>query len=291
MHFDPSKQCHLKTNSSDYVSAEILSQEDNNRILHPVAYFSKRMVPTECNYKIDNKELFAIIQCFEEWRPELEGTAMPVKMLTDHKGVEYFMTTKKLTLRQARWAEFLSKFNFVITYQSGKKNDKANALTRRPNKQLISNEDNREKHRMRVLLPPEQIEIQPVKVTNKSKVNHNDHANATRDKSVEVDHDKLEESKELGRLHATEPHAKPKKSIEEDEKSDEELTEDKPSLPNRVKEANQRDALFMEVREYLANSVDQDRPTVYLRDSRAANGLLYKDNKLWVNNDLRLDVI
>ena len=133
MHFDPSKQCHLETDSSDYVSAGVLSQEDDNGILHPVAYFSKRIVLAECNYEIYDKELLAIIRCFEEWRPELEGTAIPVKVLTDHKGLEYFMTTKKLTPRQARWAEFLSKFNFKVTYQTGKKNDKADALTRKPN--------------------------------------------------------------------------------------------------------------------------------------------------------------
>ena len=67
---------------------------------------------------------------------------MPVKVLTDHKGLEYFMTTKKLTSRQARWAEFLSEFNFKVTYQSGKKNDKADALTRKPNEQPANNEDN-----------------------------------------------------------------------------------------------------------------------------------------------------
>ena len=133
-HFDPSKQCHVETDSSDYVSAGVLSQEDNNGILHPVAYFSKRIVSAECNYKIYNKELLAIIRCFEEWRLELEGTAMPLKVLTDHKGLEYFMTTKKLIPRQARWAEFLSEFNFVVTYQSGKKNNKADALIKRPNK-------------------------------------------------------------------------------------------------------------------------------------------------------------
>ena len=60
-HFDLSKQCHVETDSSDYVSAGVLSQEDDNGILHPVAYFSKRMVSAECNYKIYDKELLAII--------------------------------------------------------------------------------------------------------------------------------------------------------------------------------------------------------------------------------------
>ena len=66
IHFDPSKQCHVETDSSDYVSAGVLSQEGDDGNLHPVAYFSKRMVPAECNYKIYNKKLLAIIQCFKK---------------------------------------------------------------------------------------------------------------------------------------------------------------------------------------------------------------------------------
>ena len=328
-HFDPSKQCHVETDSSDYVSAGVLSQEDGNGILHPVAFFSKRIVPAECNYEIYDKELLAIIRCFEEWRPELEGTAMPVKMLTDHKGLEYFMTTKKLTPRQARWAEFLSEFNFVVTYQNGKKNDKADALTRKPNKQPISDEDDRQEHKMRVLLPLEQIEIQPIEITDEHKdkpeatpaESHTEpekeaeeaeefrkshaakpHAEnkkvdksvvATRDKrmklkseeSVKAEHQEVE----LGRSHAAEPHAEHEESVETED-SDEKW-EDLLTLPDRVKEANRRDALFTEVREYLANPVEHDQSTVYLWGSQVENGLLYKDNKLWVAKDLRLDVI
>ena len=197
---------------------------------------------------------------------------MPVKVLTDHKGLEYFMTTKKLTPRQARWAEFLSKFNFKVTYQTGKKNDKADALTRKPNEQPANEEDKRQEHRMQVLLPPKRIEIQPIEVTNEPK-----------DKGVEAKQANEEEkAEELGRLHAAEPQSEHKESVE---------TKDLQTLPEQVKELNQNDLLFTEIREYLANPVDKNRPTVYLRGSRAANGLLYKDNKLWVAKNLRLDVI
>ena len=43
------------------------------------------------------------------------------------------MTTKKLTRRQARQAEFLSGFHFIISYTAGKDNAKADALIRRSN--------------------------------------------------------------------------------------------------------------------------------------------------------------
>ena len=170
-HFDPNEQCFVETDSSNYMNASVLSQPDDNGILHPVAYFSRRMSPAECNYEIYDKELLAIIRCFEEWKPELEGTGLPVKVLTDHKGLEYFMTTKKLTPRQARWAKFLSKYNFIISYQSGKKNEKADALTRKPNKRPVEGNERLE-HRMQTLLPPKRFEhvvnLEPIEVESDS---------------------------------------------------------------------------------------------------------------------------
>ena len=101
------------------------------------------MFPAKCNYEIYDKELLAIIWCFKKWKPKLKDTDLPVKVLIDYKSVEYFMTTKKLTPRQARWAEFLSKYNFVISYQSDKKNDKADALTCKPSEHLQANDNDK----------------------------------------------------------------------------------------------------------------------------------------------------
>ncbi|KAI0996661.1 Transposon Ty3-I Gag-Pol polyprotein [Podosphaera aphanis] len=119
-HFNPEKIIVVETDASDYVSAGILSQYDDAQKLRPVAYFSKKHSPAECNNEIYDKELLAIIRAFEEWRPELEGTAHPICVISDHKNLEYFMTTKQLNQRQARWAEYLSRFNFVIKYRPGK---------------------------------------------------------------------------------------------------------------------------------------------------------------------------
>ena len=42
MHFDTKKEIIMETDASDYVSAGIMSQYNNNGVLHPVAYFSKK---------------------------------------------------------------------------------------------------------------------------------------------------------------------------------------------------------------------------------------------------------
>ena len=106
----------METDTSDYVSAGIMSQYDDNGMLHPVANFSKKHSPAEYNYEIYDKELMAIIRCFEEWRLELESTPHPIGVLSDHKNLEYFMSTKLFSCRQAQWSEFLSRFNFKIVY-------------------------------------------------------------------------------------------------------------------------------------------------------------------------------
>src|SRR5690606_37452107 len=51
-HFDPKRQCIVETDASDYVSAGILSQYDDDSTLHPVAFFSKKHSPAEGNYEI-----------------------------------------------------------------------------------------------------------------------------------------------------------------------------------------------------------------------------------------------
>ena len=71
------------------------------------------------------------MRAFENWRPELEGSAYPIDVVTDHKNLEYFTTTKLLSRRQARWSEFLSRFDFQIRYRPGKQGGKPDALTRR----------------------------------------------------------------------------------------------------------------------------------------------------------------
>jgi ribonuclease HI len=131
-HFDHEWEVIIETDASDYVSAGVLSQWDNEGVLHPVAYYSKKHLPAECNYDIYDKELMAIIKALEDWRPECEGAAYPLQLITDHKNLEYCMAKKLVKRRQARWSEFVTRLDYEIPYRPGKSNGQADALTRRP---------------------------------------------------------------------------------------------------------------------------------------------------------------
>ena len=165
-HYDRSRKAVLETDSSDYVNGGVLSQEDDEGDLHPVAFYSKNMLPAECNYEIYDKELLAIIRCFEHWRPELESTDIPIEVVTDHKGLEYFMSTKELSRRQARWSEKLADYNFKIRYRPGRKNERADALTRMPGSTPASQDDARVKYQHQTILTPDRLDIAPVELSN-----------------------------------------------------------------------------------------------------------------------------
>ena len=62
----------------------------------PVAYFSKSLNQTERNYDVHDKEMLGVMRCLEAWRHFLEGNKAKFEIWTDHKNLEYFMTSKTL---------------------------------------------------------------------------------------------------------------------------------------------------------------------------------------------------
>ena len=158
-HYNSSLETWVETDASDFVIARVLSQK-HGEVLKPVAYFSKKMTPAECNYMIYDKKLLAIVKSFETWRPELASVSpnQLVKVLTNHQNLEVFMTTKQLNRRQAKWAEFLLEFNFKITYRPGKEGEKPDMLTRLAQDKPKGVDDFRQQHQFQTLLKPEHLD-------------------------------------------------------------------------------------------------------------------------------------
>ena len=120
----------VETDASDHAIAAILSIMLPDGEIRPVAFHSRTLSSSELNYDTHDKELLAIFEAFGKWRHYLEGAGTPIDVITDHKNLEYFATTKLLTRRQARWSEFLSQFNIIIRFHPGKLGTKPDVLTR-----------------------------------------------------------------------------------------------------------------------------------------------------------------
>jgi hypothetical protein len=120
----------VETDTSDYVLAAILSTHLPDREIHPIAFHSHTFCGTELNYNIHDKELLTIFEAFKTWCHYLEGAGDPIDVITNHKNLEYFATTKVLTQCQVHWSEFLSAFNLVIHFCPGRLGAKPDTLTR-----------------------------------------------------------------------------------------------------------------------------------------------------------------
>ena len=130
-HFNPDLETIIETDSSDFAISGIMSQY-HDKLLRPVAFMSRKMVPAERNYEIHDKELLAIVSAVKAWRHYLEGLKKPFIILTDHQALQYFQTSKVLTRRQARWSEMINHHRYIIRYRPGDKSGKPDALSRRP---------------------------------------------------------------------------------------------------------------------------------------------------------------
>ena len=74
--------------------------------------------------------MLAVIRGLENQRHLLEGAKFKLEVWMDHKNLEYFMKVQKLNRKQARWALYLSRFDFTLKYVPGIKIEKVDRLSR-----------------------------------------------------------------------------------------------------------------------------------------------------------------
>ena len=107
-----------------------------------MAFLSKSLNETERNYEIHDKKMLAVIRGLEAWKHLLEGAQNKFEIWTDHKNLEYFIKVQKLNRRQARWALYLSRFDFTLKHVVGSKMRKADGLSRRVDWKVGTDKDN-----------------------------------------------------------------------------------------------------------------------------------------------------
>ncbi len=121
-HHNPALPIFLFTDASDFTISGIPHQQGEAGDLHPLVFYSRKLLELEINYSVHNKEMLGIMESLREFRPWLAGLELPISIITDHKNLKYFMNLQCLNHRQARWALELSEFNFKLSFAPGKDN-------------------------------------------------------------------------------------------------------------------------------------------------------------------------
>jgi len=84
---DIDKEMRVEVDASDYAIGGVLLTKCKDGKWRPVAFVSKLLNATECNYEIHDKEMLTVIRCLEAWRYYLEGAKLEFKIWTDHKNL------------------------------------------------------------------------------------------------------------------------------------------------------------------------------------------------------------
>jgi hypothetical protein len=95
-----------------------------------IAYASRKLKKHEEKYVTHDLELAAVMLALKIWGHYLVGRNFELKM--DHQSLKNLFTQRDLNSRKRRWSEFMSEYDFGISYIKGKENVVADALSRRP---------------------------------------------------------------------------------------------------------------------------------------------------------------
>ncbi|GJW64787.1 putative reverse transcriptase domain-containing protein [Tanacetum coccineum] len=108
-----------------------------------IAYASRQLKIHEKNYTTYDLELRSAVFALKIWRHYLYGTKCTV--FTDHKSLQHILDQNELNMRQLRWLELLSDYDYDIRYHPRKANAVADALSQAHIKALklenLENED------------------------------------------------------------------------------------------------------------------------------------------------------
>ena len=95
------KEMRVEADVSKYTIEGVLSMKCEDEKWRPVAFISKLLNEVERNYKIHNRKMLVIVRYLNEWRHLLEGAQNKFEIWSNHKNLEYFMSSQKLNYRQA----------------------------------------------------------------------------------------------------------------------------------------------------------------------------------------------
>ena len=125
---DYTKDFLLETDASKEGLGVVLSQKQEDRRFHPVAYGSQVLTLHEKNYHSTKLEFLALKWAVtEHFKEYLLYQHFLVK--TDNNPLTYIMSTPNLDAMGHHWVNALAKYDFHLEYQKGRDNAVADTLS------------------------------------------------------------------------------------------------------------------------------------------------------------------
>ncbi|GFH61911.1 hypothetical protein CTEN210_18387 [Chaetoceros tenuissimus] len=122
---DHNKAFHIYTDSSDYQLGSSIAQYDDDGILHPVAYFSRKLNSAQMNYTVGDKEFLSIFETLRTYRTMLLGAE--IHLYTDHQNLTFKNINSQRILR---WRMYIEEYGPKLHFIPGETNTLADYFSR-----------------------------------------------------------------------------------------------------------------------------------------------------------------
>jgi len=129
--YSPKAETEIHCDASALGYGVILLQKQEDGLMHPVFYYSKRTTEVEAKYHSYELECLALVYAVKRFHVYLNG--IKFKVFTDCESFKLTMNKKDLNPRIARWALLFQNYDFSIEHRAGSKMKHVDALSRNTN--------------------------------------------------------------------------------------------------------------------------------------------------------------
>lgn len=98
---DVTADFHFETDASGLGLGAVLSQQQKDGTVRPIAYASRTLQPHECNYRVTQLEALGVVWAICHFRQYLYGHLCLVH--TDHEALKSLLNSPHLSGELARW--------------------------------------------------------------------------------------------------------------------------------------------------------------------------------------------
>ena len=120
----------LTVDASDISAGAVLLQEDQEKIEHPISYFSCKFDEHQRNYSTCEKETLALVTALQHFDFYLSPALFPIQVYTYHNPLVFLAKMKNKNQHLQRWSLALQSYSLLIHHIHGKDNVVADALSR-----------------------------------------------------------------------------------------------------------------------------------------------------------------
>jgi len=117
----------LVCDASLYGVGALYGQGPEWKTCRPTGFMSKKLTDAQQNYQTFERETLTIIKALMKWEDKLLGFKFTI--VTDHEALGYLKTQQKLSSRQVRWLDYMSRFDTTIVYIKGTENKVVDCLS------------------------------------------------------------------------------------------------------------------------------------------------------------------